>query len=107
MGRHTLSMFSIASPNLPHLPVTPAGSTALVEACRNRDLQMIDLLLRHGARDDQCKALYVACRTGDEAVVSRLLALRAHVDPDHKVPVRGGGMGASTEFLDYYSRVPR
>ena len=51
---------------------------------------MIDLLLRHGARDDQCKALYVACRAGDEAVVSRLLALRAHVDPDHKVRKRAG-----------------
>ncbi|XP_043222191.1 leucine-rich repeat serine/threonine-protein kinase 1-like isoform X1 [Amphibalanus amphitrite] len=69
------------------------GSTALVEACRNRDLQMIDLLLRHNARDDQCKALYVACRSGDEAVVSRLLALRAHADPDHKVHPRPGGAG--------------
>lgn len=32
-------------------------STALVEACRNRDVPLVDLLLKHGARDDDCKGL--------------------------------------------------
>ena len=31
------------------------GSTCLVEACLNRDMGMIDLLLKYGARDDDCK----------------------------------------------------
>ena len=31
------------------------GSTCLVEACLNRDMGMIDLLLKYGARDDECK----------------------------------------------------
>jgi hypothetical protein len=35
------------------------GSTCLVEACRNRDMGIIDLLLKYSARDDDCKALVI------------------------------------------------
>lgn len=52
------------------------GSTALVEACRNRDLGMLDLLLRNYARDDECKALFIAAQNKEELVVSKLLALK-------------------------------
>ena len=34
------------------------GSTCLVEACMNRDMGMIDLLLKYGARDDDCKVIH-------------------------------------------------
>lgn len=52
------------------------GSTALVEACRNRDLGMLDLLLKSHARDDECKALFIAAHARDEVIVSKLLALK-------------------------------
>ena len=54
------------------------GSTCLVEACRNRDLGMIDLLLKYGARDDECKALMVAAAGGESIIASKLLALKAN-----------------------------
>ncbi len=55
------------------------GSTALVEACRMRDFGMIDLLLKYGARDDDCKAFYVAAVSKDEIVMSKLLALKGEL----------------------------
>ena len=54
------------------------GSTCLVEACKNRDMGMIDLLLKYGARDDECKALYVAALVKEDGVVSKLLSLKAN-----------------------------
>ena len=30
-----------------------------MEACRNRDMGVIDLLLKYSARDDDCKALAI------------------------------------------------
>ena len=55
------------------------GSTCLVEACKNRDMGMIDLLLKYSARDEECKALGVAATSGpDELVMSKLLALKAN-----------------------------
>lgn len=65
------------------------GSTCLVEACRNRDMGMIDLLLKHGARDDDCKALTVVASTKDDVIVSKLLALKANQDPENGVNRKG------------------
>ncbi|CAG0916811.1 unnamed protein product [Notodromas monacha] len=65
------------------------GSNALVEACRFRDIGMIDLLLKHGARDDDCKAFFVAAAGKDEIVMAKLLALKSHADPDYKINRRG------------------
>lgn len=48
----------------------------MVEACRNRDLGMLDLLLKSHARDDECKALFIAAHARDEVIVSKLLALK-------------------------------
>lgn len=52
-----------------NLPIRDTGqgsvSSALVEACANRDSQMVDLLLRHGARDDDCRALQVGSLSGE------------------------------------------
>jgi ankyrin repeat protein len=51
-------------------------STALVEACRNRDIGMADLLLRHSARDDDCKALRIAARHKDAILTAKLLSIK-------------------------------
>ncbi|XP_064473089.1 leucine-rich repeat serine/threonine-protein kinase 1-like isoform X2 [Ornithodoros turicata] len=77
-----------ASANLPIRDVRDEGvhSTALVEACSNRDGPMVDLLLRHGARDDDCRGLQVALASGDnDRLISKLLALKAHKDPEYKI----------------------
>lgn len=55
---------------------TVCGSTALVEACKNRDIGMTDLLLRHGARDDECKALRVATQNRDDILTAKLLSIK-------------------------------
>lgn len=60
-------------------------STALVEACRNRDVPTVDLLLKHGARDDDCKALAVAVQNRDETLTAKLLSIKAHPDPEYKI----------------------
>ncbi|CAB3385193.1 Hypothetical predicted protein [Cloeon dipterum] len=83
-----------ANPNLPILANeeelsrdeglgSASGSTSLVEACRNRDLTALDLLLKYGARDDECRALEVAYR--DEIMCAKLLATKAHTDPEYKI----------------------
>ena len=61
------------------------GHTCLVEAARNRDMGMIDLLLKYGARDDQNQALMVAGQAKDHLVMSKLLALKAHQDQEATV----------------------
>ncbi|XP_067008597.2 leucine-rich repeat serine/threonine-protein kinase 1 [Anabrus simplex] len=86
-----------ADPNLPCRPpeqvMSPdsedagsmAGSTALVEACKNRDIGMTDLLLRHGARDDDCKALRVVTRNQDDILTAKLLSIKAYPDPEYRL----------------------
>lgn len=54
-------------------------STGLVEACRNRDVPIVDLLLKHGARDDDCKALYVAVGNNDETLIAKLLSTKVNI----------------------------
>lgn len=58
-------------------------STGLVEACRNRDVPIVDLLLKHGARDDDCKALYVAVENNDETLIAKLLSTKVRFLPMH------------------------
>ncbi|XP_076065875.1 leucine-rich repeat serine/threonine-protein kinase 1-like isoform X3 [Oratosquilla oratoria] len=74
------------------------GSTALVEACRNRDLWMLDLLLQSHARDDECKALFIAAHARDEIIVSKLLALKAHPDPEFKINKRALDIKPNQQF---------
>jgi ankyrin repeat protein len=61
------------------------GHTCIVEAAKNRDMGMIDLLLKYGARDDQNQALSVASQAKDNLVMSKLLALKAHQDQESVV----------------------
>lgn len=55
---------------------TYGQSTALVEACKNRDVMTVDLLLKHGARDDDCKALAIAVQNKDETLTAKLLSTK-------------------------------
>nr|XP_037280613.1 leucine-rich repeat serine/threonine-protein kinase 1-like [Rhipicephalus microplus] len=71
-----------AAPNLPMRGDSPSG--ALLEACRRRDAQMVELLLRHGARDEDGAALAALLPHGGR-LVSRLLSLRAYRDPEHTI----------------------
>lgn len=77
---------------------TFTGSTALVEACKNRDYAMIELLLKYGARDDECKALVVAIRAQDEVIISKLLALKTHPDPEYKINKKAFDVIPVTQF---------
>ena len=61
------------------------GHTCLVEAAKNRDMGMIDLLLKYGARDDQNQALAMAIAADDHLVMSKLLALKAHQDQESQI----------------------
>ncbi|XP_019766471.2 leucine-rich repeat serine/threonine-protein kinase 1 isoform X4 [Dendroctonus ponderosae] len=60
-------------------------SSGLVEACRNRDVPIVDLLLKRGARDDDCKALVIAVTNKDETLIAKLLSTKAHPDPEYKI----------------------
>jgi ankyrin repeat protein len=60
-------------------------SSSLKEACRNRDASMVDLLIRYGARDDDCLALKVASTNGDNHLMSKILSLKSHPDPEFKI----------------------
>lgn len=84
--------------------------SALVEACRNRDVAMAELLLNSGARDDECRALCVAVRHRDEQLTARLLSMKANADPEHKINRRAmtertqlGGVLASIATTYTYS----
>ncbi|KRF83412.1 leucine-rich repeat serine/threonine-protein kinase 1 isoform X2 [Drosophila virilis] len=61
----------------------------ITEACKQRSLPMLDLLLKFGARDDNGTAISVAIASEDEALLSRLLARRVHPDSDYKINKKG------------------
>ncbi|XP_017968519.1 leucine-rich repeat serine/threonine-protein kinase 1 isoform X2 [Drosophila navojoa] len=61
----------------------------ITEACKQRSLAMLDLLLKFGARDDNGTAISVAIASEDEALLSRLLARRVHPDSDYKINKKG------------------
>lgn len=58
--------------------VVPSMSP-LVEACRNRDIAIVDLLLKHGARDDDCRALAVVVKNRDDILTAKLLSIKVNV----------------------------
>lgn len=50
-----------------------------MEACRNRDIAIVDLLLKHGARDDDCKALSVVVANQDDILTAKLLSIKVSI----------------------------
>ena len=81
---HAIASHMLAAGALPNLtmrnPENLSGSlesTCLLEAAKNRDMGMIDLLLRYGARDHQNLALCASALTDDFLIMSKLLTLKA------------------------------
>ncbi|CRK89702.1 CLUMA_CG003464, isoform A [Clunio marinus] len=60
-------------------------NTPLAEATRQKSISMVDLLLKYGAKDDESNALAIAIQNNDEQITCRLLAIKAHSDPDYKI----------------------
>lgn len=60
-------------------------NTPLAEATRQKSITMVDLLLKFGAKDDESSALSIAIQNNDEPITCRLLAIKAHPDPDFKI----------------------
>ncbi|CAG0894784.1 unnamed protein product, partial [Cyprideis torosa] len=65
--------------------VAIAETSALVKAVQLRDMTTFDYLVKQGARDDECRACYVAMRNKDDILMSRLLALKGNVDKESKI----------------------
>jgi Leucine-rich repeat (LRR) protein len=61
------------------------SESPLTEAVRQKSIAMVDLLLKYGAKDEQSTALSIAIENGDEQIICRLLAIKAHPDPDYKI----------------------
>ncbi|XP_023236619.1 leucine-rich repeat serine/threonine-protein kinase 1-like [Centruroides sculpturatus] len=81
------------------------GSSPLMEACKNHDGTMVDSLIRYGARDDDCKALKIACSYNDEHIVSRLLSLKAYQDPEFKINKKALEISPSTQLSGFMNSV--
>ncbi|XP_058798844.1 leucine-rich repeat serine/threonine-protein kinase 1 [Phymastichus coffea] len=60
-------------------------TTSLTIACQNRDVKIVDLLLKHGAVDNDCTALKIAARNSDEVLTAKLLSIKAHPDAEYKI----------------------
>lgn len=60
-------------------------NSPLAEATRQKSIMMVDLLLNAGAKDDESSALSIAIQNNDEQITCRLLAIKAHPDPDFKI----------------------
>ncbi|ALC46696.1 Lrrk [Drosophila busckii] len=65
------------------------SNVPIAEACKQRSLHMLDLLLKYDARDDNGTAISIAIASEDEALLSRLLARRVHPDSDYKINKKG------------------
>ncbi|XP_043282367.1 leucine-rich repeat serine/threonine-protein kinase 1 isoform X2 [Venturia canescens] len=79
-----------ANPNLPirlvnELDPESIDLTVLTIACHNRDVKIADLLLKHGAVDNECKALKIAAQNRDETLTAKLLSTKAHPDSEYKI----------------------
>ena len=54
------------------------ATTALVVACQNRDIVMVELLLKYDARDDDAKALSAAIKHEDDTLITKLLVIKVN-----------------------------
>ncbi|CAH0558750.1 unnamed protein product [Brassicogethes aeneus] len=80
-------------------------SSGLVEACKNRDVPVVDLLLKHGARDDDCKALAFAVENKDETLIPKLLSIKAHPDPEYKINKKAMTENVNSSQFTIFSNV--
>lgn len=54
-------------------------------ACSIGDTSIVELLLKHGARDDECKALAAAMMSKNQHLITTLLGTKSFADPEHKI----------------------
>ena len=71
-------------------------TSVLAIACQNRDVKIADLLLKHGAVDNDCTALKIAARNGDEVLTAKLLSIKAHPDAEYKINKKAMTEGGQT-----------
>lgn len=62
-----------------------SGSGALIEACNHGDSSLVDLLLDHGAVDQDNKALAVCVKNHNDALACKLLVRHTFADPEFRV----------------------
>ena len=73
-----------ANPNKPF--ITPMGNcTPLMEACRMGNVDMMALLLKYGARDDNFQVLHLALRERNWDMVGAIIQHRSHMDTEYKI----------------------
>ncbi|KOC64475.1 Leucine-rich repeat serine/threonine-protein kinase 1 [Habropoda laboriosa] len=94
-GKHTEVVTALllagADPNLPvKVPYDQSDpesnySSALIIACQQRDIKIADLLLKHGAVDNTCKAIKIAAQNRDEPLTAKLLSIKAYPDSEYKI----------------------
>lgn len=60
-------------------------NSPLAEATRQASVDIVDLLLNHGALEDIPTALVIACANRNESILGRLLARKSHADPEFKI----------------------
>ncbi|KAK6640321.1 hypothetical protein RUM44_012007 [Polyplax serrata] len=116
-----LLLNSGADPNLSTLRATrnkdddSETGSCLEEACKNRDITLIDCLLKYGARDDSTRALSLAVENKDDILMAKLLAIRAHADPEYKLnkkvmaeqlPTRGFVASATLTYSSVFPNTP-
>uniref|UniRef100_T1HIN4 non-specific serine/threonine protein kinase n=1 Tax=Rhodnius prolixus TaxID=13249 RepID=T1HIN4_RHOPR len=86
-----LLLGSGANPNIQSLSVNEFNLALIcecslfMEACKQRNIAMVDLLLRHNAHDHESKALTVAINNKDDILIAKLLAIKAHSDPEYNI----------------------
>ncbi|CAH0599523.1 unnamed protein product [Chrysodeixis includens] len=59
--------------------------TALAIAARAKNVQIVEMLLQHGASDPHCRAIRECARHGLTELLAKLLATKAYADPDYKL----------------------
>lgn len=94
-GKHTEVVTALllagADPNLPvKVPYDQSDpesnySSALIIACQQRDIKIADLLLKHSAVDNTCKAIKIAAQNRDEPLTAKLLSIKAYPDSEYKI----------------------
>ncbi|XP_011493971.1 PREDICTED: leucine-rich repeat serine/threonine-protein kinase 1 [Ceratosolen solmsi marchali] len=73
-----------------------AYTTVLAMACQNRDVKIVEMLLKHGAIDNDCSALKIAARNGDEILTAKLLSIKAYPDAEYKINKKAMTEGTQT-----------
>ena len=73
-----------ANANKPLISVG-GNSSALLQACSNDDVEMMDLLLGNGATDDDHAVLHSSVEMQNDKMIATMLKYQSHVDTEYQV----------------------